>query len=303
MYHRITPPSEVMQAGMYVRPKTFRNHLKLLKKYFVVVPLDKLFALLEEDKVNGNVRPLCALTFDDGWKDFYDFAFPLLKEYEIPATVFLPTGFINTKKQFWTDYFAYLFYHRKTSLLGSINSSDTLAVVEYLEGLRGSFENRLEAGINHIKRYPLSKIEKILVDLSEIWSVDVGEISRDFLNWQEITEMRDSGLVAFGSHTVSHQILTTLDGLKIKKELIESKKELLRKKLVDDTCISFCYPNGNYTSAIAGLVQASGYHLAVTTKNGWNCVDDNRFTLRRIGIHEDMTATTALFASRLAEFF
>ena len=139
----------------------------------------------------------------------------------------------------------------------------------------------------------------MLRGLSDIWQVAI-DSSRDFLNWAEIAEMVNSGLVSFGSHTVRHQILTTLNDEDIKKELIDSRKELLKKNVLDSSCISFCYPNGNHTKEIADMVRSSGYHLAVTTRSGWNHADDDKFTLKLVGIHEDMTSTTPLFACGIA---
>ena len=285
---------------MYVSPATFECHLAFLKKYFNTISLNYLTAKNGLDGIAKNSKPLCALTFDDGWKDFYDYAFPLLVKYQQPATVFLPTEFIGTRKQFWTDCFTYLLSCRQATTLEKLSDPDILIIIKYLDGLRGSFHNRLENGIEYLKGYPLCTIKKVLGGLSEIWRVDIDKSDRDFLNWAEIAEMKDSGLVSFGSHTVSHEILTTLNKKTIKKELIDSRKELLEKNVFDSSCISFCYPNGNYTQEIADMLRSSGYHLAVTTKNGWNHADADKFTLKRVGIHEDMTSTTALFACRIA---
>lgn len=287
---------------MYVSPASFECHLAFLKKYFNPIPLNYLTVKNGLDGISRNGKPPCILTFDDGWRDFYDYAFPLLVKYQQPATVFLPTEFIGTRKQFWIDCFAYLLSHRQAATLSKLSDPDILTIVEYLDGLRGSYEFQLEVGIEYLKGYPLSTIEKVLGGLSEIWHVDIDGSDRFFLNWREIAEMKDSGLISFGSHTVSHQILTTLDNKAIKKELIDSRKELLKKNVLDSSCISFCYPNGNYTKEIADMVRASGYHLAVTTKSGWNHTDADKFTLKRVGIHEDMTSTTALFACRIAGF-
>ncbi len=298
MYHRVVPADQLIQAGMYVSPATFASHLIFLAKYFNVVPLNSLQKGLAGTAKNA--KPSCVLTFDDGWKDFYAYAFPLLQKYQQPATVFLPTGFIGTGKQFWTDCFADLLSRRQATMQGKLSDSDILTVVAYLDGLQSSFENQLEAGIEYLKKYPLNKIEKVLAGLSEIWQVDLAGPGRNFLNWAEIIEMKDSGLVSFGSHTVNHQILTTLDNTALKNELVGSRKELLQRNVVDRSCISFCYPNGNHTKEIAAMVRSSGYHLAVTTRKGWNHADADKFTLKRIGIHEDMTSIPALFACRIA---
>jgi peptidoglycan/xylan/chitin deacetylase (PgdA/CDA1 family) len=301
MYHRIIPADDKIQSGMYVTPETFENHLRYLRKKFNVISLKELLLSFENRSCASLEKLVCVLTFDDGWRDFYDHAFPLLQKYQLPGTVFLPTGFIGTRKKFWTDCFAYLLYHRKTTTPEKLSAPDIRAIVEYLNRLRGSYDDQLEAGIKYFKKYPLYKIEKALGGLSEIWHVNIDESGRDFLTWAEITKMMESGLVSFGSHTVNHQILTTLDDMMIKKELIDSRKELLKKNVLDSTCISFCYPNGNHTKEIADMVRSSGYHLATTTRNGWNHADGDRYTLKRLAIHEDMTSITALFACRIAD--
>ena len=105
--------------------------------------------------------------------------------------------------------------------------------------------------------------------------------------------------MTFGSHTASHRILTTLTDEEIRDELKRSKEKLLTEKISDPSCIPFCYPNGNYNEKTAELVKEMGYHLAVTTENGWNDAKADLFRLRRIGIHEDITSTKALFGCRI----
>jgi peptidoglycan/xylan/chitin deacetylase (PgdA/CDA1 family) len=126
---------------------------------------------------------------------------------------------------------------------------------------------------------------------------------RAFLNWEEVKEMHGSGLVSFGSHTADHQILTTLDENKIRKELSASKKKLIDERVVDPNTICFCYPNGNFNEKIAMLVKEGGYSFAVTTKTGWNSFTENNFTLKRIGVHQDMASTKAMFLARIAGIF
>ena len=264
---------------------------------------DSIESILNVKDESGNFRngkPQCVLTFDDGWKDFYDSAFPLLKKYSIPATVFLPTKFIDAEKQFWTDCFAYLLSCRNPPVGTKKIDHDIHQHFEFLNGLRGSFEEQLETGIEYLKNYPLSTIEKVLNALSTAWQVDETGAERNFLNWAEIEEMKQSGLVSFGSHTVNHQILTTLDRKEIEQELTDSREELVKRNVVDCSFVPFCYPNGNYTEEIAEMVRSAGYHLAVTTRKGWNHKDADKFTLKRIGIHEDMSSTAALFACRVA---
>ena len=264
------------------------------------MPLSVLIGNRGVSGIAKNGKPICFLTFDDGWKDFYDNAFPLLKKYNKQATVFLPTDFIGSGRQFWADCFAHLFTRRQETSWGKISDPDILKVLKYFDNnLQGSFNNQLEDGVAYLKKYPLSKIENVLRELPEIWNVEINGNERAFLAWEETIEMKDSGLVSFGSHTVNHQILTTIDDKAAMKELVDSREKLLERKVVDRSCIPFCYPNGNYTEKVADMVLTTGYHLAVTTERGWNNSATNKFTLKRVGIHEDMASTTEQFACRI----
>ncbi len=301
MYHRVIPKNPLVQDGMYVSPETFDSHLCFLSKYFVIVSFSELFS---DNSLHltykKNDKPRCILTFDDGWKDFYEHAWPILSMHQKPATVFLPTKFIGSDEIFWSDQFAYILSNRKKAV--SINSldSDTAHCIEMLNKLAGPYWKQLESGIEILKAYPLEKIIRILKILHRVWKVEDDTRKHNFLNWTEVQELHASGLISFGSHTVNHQILTSLNRESVRSELILSFQDLMERNLFDESCRSFCYPNGNHTDEIAGMVRSSGYSLAVTTKSGWNNEKTNLYTLRRIGVHEDMTRTKTLFACRIA---
>lgn len=307
MYHRVVSQNDVengLQAGMYVQPKTFENHIRFLKKYFSLVPISEIDSIIEEKSCNSHAKPICVITFDDGWHDFYISAYPILKAHKVPTTVFLPTNFIGTNDWFWTDRVGYFFSKRGNSTgLQKQNRVSGNAVVNQLEKLTGSQESRLEKAIEILKGYRDDEINEILLELSERWDLDQNPSGRAFLNWKEVREIARSGLITFGSHTVAHKILTTLTDQEIRHELIESRKRLIAEQAVDPSFISFCYPNGNYNDKIAGMVKETGYNLAVTTKKGWNNPEADPFILRRIGIHQDMTSTDAMLGCRITSIF
>ena len=303
MYHRIIPRSETegVQAGMYVEPETFKKHLFFLKKYFRVVYLTDLISS-KEKPVSTN-KPFCAVTFDDGWQDFYKYAFPVLKEYNFPATVFLATDYIGTNDWFWTDRLAHILLEKlRTKKIRACSSENS--TIEKLIKLNSSFESRLETSIGILKYLRIEDIEEILSELSELCDISSVPEERAFLSWDEVREMGETGLISFGSHTAGHPILTTLKPDEIKEELIRSKEKLIAEGVVDDPAlIPFCYPNGNHNKEIAGMVRDTGYYMAVTTKNGWNNPLSNRFVLKRVGIHQDVSSTVAMFGGRLAGVF
>jgi peptidoglycan/xylan/chitin deacetylase (PgdA/CDA1 family) len=306
MYHRIIPHEEAgpgLQAGMYVEPKTFETHIEYLKKYFQIVPLSEI-ANNYGKTFSSKRKPICILTFDDGWADFYKYAYPILKTHGASATVFLPTKFIGTKNQFWTDALTQLCYGKQQEEGGCRKKqSSSIPVIDYLESSSGTLGVRLERSIETMKSLPQEEITRILADLSERWGIDPTPQGRDFLKWDEVREMHRSGLVSFGSHTDTHRILTTLSDGEIDCELLRSKDRLVAEGVVDPSCVPLAYPNGNYNDNVINLVKKHGYNLAVTTKKGWVRRSDGEriFELDRIGIHQDMTSTNAMFGCRILQ--
>jgi peptidoglycan/xylan/chitin deacetylase (PgdA/CDA1 family) len=101
MYHNIgIPPKEIKFPGLYVTPRMFRFQMWCLKAFaFKVVPLKELLSYVKGDIVHEN---LAAITFDDGYQDFYDNAYPVLKEYGYPSTVFLVSDLVG-KENLWDE--------------------------------------------------------------------------------------------------------------------------------------------------------------------------------------------------------
>lgn len=307
MYHRVIPKKDaemVFQPGMYVEPSTFECHLQLLKKNFLFAPLSEVPFNTIKESDNPENKPLCILTFDDGWKDFYQYAFPLLKTYQVPATVFLPTDFIGTNNWFWSDRLAFLLCQNKIfTYLKQKNNYLKYPLLTRLSNLQGSHKTLLDRAIELFKIYRHDEIEEALSELILQCNLDSAPAGRAFLTWDEVKEMSESGLISFGSHTANHKILTTLSDEKIYHELQTSKEKLIAEKVLEPSFIPFCYPNGNYTKKITTMVKKSGYNLAVTTERGWNNINTNLFQLRRIGIHQDIASTEPMFGCRILNVF
>lgn len=310
MYHRILPDKKSkpsVQPGMYVTTGTFERQIQYLVSNFNVVRLSEIFS---DDKFNIkkslNFKPRLAVTFDDGWLDNYEQAYPLLKKYDVPATIFLPTSFIGTGKWFWTDLISNLIhycYTNGTDLIPVNSIPDAVVWRSTLEEVKNEYDKQLETIIDKLKSHSTDSIGKLIQDLSNFHQYDPTPNYRAFINWDEVGEMAESGLIEFGSHSHSHEILTNISIDKIKVELNRSKLEINSHKIPNNKTLAFCYPNGNSNQSIRKAVQKAGYSMAVTTKLGWNFSDGDAFALKRIGIHQDVTSTKALFASRIANIF
>lgn len=302
MYHRLIRKCEArqfVQPGMYVEPDTFERQVKFLARHFNVLPLSELKKREHFNERRHDGRPVCFLTFDDGWQDFYLHAYPILQMHKISATVFLPTAYVGTKRWFWTD--------RLLRLAHEAESFEVLrAAREFLQIPRlGHHRARapmeqMEALIETLKGLERQRAEDVICHLSRRLRIESTPHEPGFVTWDEVREMRRSGLVLFGSHTVNHEILTQLDEENVRFELYASRQKLLEEEAVETSFVPFCFPNGNHDPKTIACVKAAGYTLAVTTCKGWNVSDVDLFQLRRIGIHEDVSATEAMFACRVA---
>ncbi len=307
MYHRVIPRSEAkkgVQAGMYVDPGTFECQIRFVRKYFSIRPISEVFS---NSSGSSNDKPSCALTFDDGWHDFYTNCYPILKAYEVPAMVFLPTDFIGTENSFWTDRLSSLIYqrckHSDVMTLRVGGQPTTNPVVSTMLRLKGSFESCQESAIALLKTLRNEDIEKAIAELSSTWGIEAKLPGRLFLSWEEVSEMQQTGLISFGSHTATHRILTTLRKEEIQEELMKSREELITRKASDASSVAFSYPNGNYNEEICQLVRDGGYSLAVTTKRGWNHKTLDAHLLKRFGMHQAMTSTPAMLSCRIGGIF
>jgi peptidoglycan/xylan/chitin deacetylase (PgdA/CDA1 family) len=306
MYHRVLPPFMVdptIQRGMYVEPETFRMQMSYLKRKFTVVPLSALRqnGTLHDDS-NARRLPVCAITFDDGWFDFFHYAYPVLTELQVPAIVFLPTRYIGTRNWFWADQIARRLVENGPTDTGKhfAKNNGKNAVLGKIQSLRGPVDDRIEKAIALLKQVPHEDIDDLLADWNEPVTGKIDSMGRAFLTWEEVRIMAESGLVSFGSHTGKHKILTHLADDEIMQELTESKETLISEGAADASFLAFSYPNGNYDTRIADLVAQSGYHLAVTTEKGWNSASSPRMQLKRVSIHQDIASSPDLFGCRIS---
>ncbi len=312
MYHRILPKAtvnELIEPGMYVSVESFSRQLSYLTQYFDILPLAAIIAgLVPGASDKGSNKPQCAITFDDGWLDFLYHAFPVLKRFNAPATVFLPTNFIGTNRRFWTDALAELLLHEhKVQQYITSTDPDKLRsniISHYLSQTDATGrEERLDHVISCLKRH---RVEDIYMDLDALQIVGESNFSpaiRTFLNWDEVRLLNNSELITFGSHTADHNILTTIHSDEIRRELNLSKQRLIEENVISPNGpIFFCYPNGNVNEELTAMVDDVGYTGAVTTRKGWNTWSTNRFLLNRIGLHNDISSTEAMFACHIAGF-
>lgn len=300
MYHRILPKSDsrykTEQPGMLVTPESLDLQLDTLKQYFEPIHLNDWLTRKKNNLPLPNKS--IAITFDDGWADNYEYAFPLLKKHNIPATIFLVTNLIDTNKTFWPERLVSTItaIAEKDLSLFSLDSSQWLHQlnVQYNFNAQPTTEE-LDEIINSAKRYSDKEINKLIDGLTN--DIDLA-VAADILSWEQINEMKQSSLVEFGSHTKNHtRMLNELNSDVLDDELVGSQASLATTLNTDIPL--FCYPNGDMTRAAEKIV-SEHYLAAVTTKRGWVNKNSNFYQLPRIGIHDDISNTKSAFLARLS---
>jgi len=284
MYHGFSYPDEKTGLTIFKRKhlnsEIFENHLKLLIKYCTPISLED--ALLNKDLPPNPV----VLTFDDGYKNNYSNAFPLLKKYKLPATIFVTTGFIDRTNYLWTDRLEFLIYNTNSTNVDLCWENNKLT---------------LELSTDEQKKKKIHTIKALLKTLPETQKISFLDNLQNLLRveynwdkipsvhlpltWDEIREMKSSGLISIGSHTVTHPILSKCSYEEQRKELLFSRNRIVEE--LNEDCILFSYPNGeitDYNHETIGLLKKTGYMGAVTTVVGY--LDNNNrdnYQLNRFG--------------------
>ena len=311
-YHRVLPKTELrrryVQPAMYVLDTVFDMHLQFLQKHFKILTLAELLERWRKRVWDWSERN-CVLTFDDGWLDNYLYAYPLLKKYGLPATIFLPTDFIGTHDWFWTEKLFYLIEHVCSRNLASARKVAFWSQIERALGesgyarptlnvFDGNKEHDFDQIVEECKKLPINTVEQLISNLSELVEIKLPE-ERAIVNWDEVAFMSKDG-ISFGSHSCSHRILTRLHRYEIERELELSNRVLQEKRMNINYVPVFCYPNGMYNEDIQGLVKDCAYEAAVGVRPGSEGeFPRNWFEIRRIGIHNEISATLQLFAFHL----
>lgn len=295
MYHRILPERDVRygqeEPGMLIRPETLEMHIKEIRKEFELVSLSEWI----HAKQTGQVLPerACAITFDDGWLDNYEYAFPVLKANAAPATLFAVAEKIGTDFQFWPNIIATLILKGAASELAAhprlqshINVPLGLASMDQIAEV-----------IRRLKAVSDAEIYAALDDIS--WRSLCDDLPPALMSWAQLREMHQSGLVDIGSHTCTHRRLTNaLSVVDLEYEIVQSKS-ILEQRLQSPINL-FCFPNGDYNEVALSLVKQH-YQAAVTTKRGINDAEQiHMHELTRVGLHEEVSHRRDLLRARLS---
>jgi len=266
-------------------PEVLERCLKLLSRSYRFISMDEAGRMLAgKMPVQANS---VVITFDDGYRNNLHHALPVLLRHHARALQYLPTGHVDERKPMWFDRLDFALQHAsvdgRTIPIGSseitIRGKDRDETTDFYARLR-----RLAKKIRP-DRTMLQELDRISTALEEETAARLADVFEkddwsSLVTWPEVRAA--AGSIDFGSHTVNH-IRIAADS----REVAASELAVSRKRLEAETglpCRHFAYPDGNFDSETASLVQANGYETAVTMEPGLNRVGDTPFQLKRIPV-------------------
>ncbi len=289
LYHRVGP-REDNWSSVPVDPAAFERHLRYLAQNFKVLPLREIAQSLIES------QPLpektAAITFDDGYKDNYLHAYPLLKKYGLPATIYLTAGHIEKDELFWWDKVSYLVEHTSLKALelpqiGSLDFSSRPKKRQAIAHIRKTLKTWREVDKQEL-------IDNLAKSAGVV--IPPGTAKNLFLTWQEVKQMQAGG-IELGAHGVTHANLTNLALPQAENEIVLSKK-IIEEELQAHV-LSFSYPNGDFSGELSEIVKKSGYMYAAVVGGKLVNNKSNPFELPRVSGYEDFNS----FRSGISGFY
>jgi len=262
-------------------PNRFKFILQYVQKKYTVLPL---LEILDTKPVTK--KPLAAISFDDGYRDFIDYSIPIMDDLGIPSSIYVVTDCITNQSPTWTFALDYLFFNTRQVQIHWTLEPDFLPE----QFRKNTFVNRQELIAycqklkQHIKKIPDEKRKLLLEDIRNSFN-DVSLPGNLMMDWQQIKQLMNAG-VEVGSHTVTHPPLTTVTNVELHRELQNSRLAFFNNTGICPRVIS--YPVGSYNQQVKDAAVKAGYDygLAVNQRIYKSQVHDD-FEIPRIELYNE----------------
>lgn len=263
MYHGFGSDGDPHSGGL--KASAFKKQVEHIVRYYSPMTLRDLVS--HKAATGGYPRRAVVITVDDGYSNFHDFAWPILREYRVPATVFVVTELLENGGWIWTDKLRYVL--RAGQSTSTAPAQDPKSI------------NKL------MKKMPIPERDAYLAELAERNGVRIPEKAPTefaLMGWDQLRELQHSGLIEMGSHTRRHPILARVGSDDSWSELNGSKGDLERN--LGTEIHSFCYPNGlegDYRPDQVDMLRRAGYLCAAASHLGYVSKNSDWYALPRIG--------------------
>jgi peptidoglycan/xylan/chitin deacetylase (PgdA/CDA1 family) len=256
-YHRVVEDfascAKTCIPSLLTSKQMFERHLDWIGRSYQFVDLNEFGKGLESK--SGWRHRIAALTFDDGYQDFYDHAFPVLQKKGIPAAVFVVTDHVGTARvQLHDKLYLLLIRRRGRPLRKPCDGLDVshITTMPPYQALRMLVET-----------LPMADLHRVVEALESEDSLPE-DILKSFrsLSWETLDRIQRSGFT-IGSHTRTHVLMANESPARVQDETAGSRQEMERR--LGTTIRHFAYPSGSFNTASVNAVAAAGYQVGFTS--------------------------------------
>ena len=269
MFHRIVPESKLKRVHNHLSLEITPEHLEQIINFFI----KKNYSFLSLDQLYEGFRrgtfpdkKYVVITFDDGYKDNLEIAYPIFKKYGIPFTVYITTGIPNNTAILW-------WYILENMILKMNEVQFIWNENNYFYYTRTSVEKEKAFELIQTFFHQNFTLDNYLELFRTVFKDFQSDLTMDSLilgmNWDEIRRLNEDPLVTIGAHTVNHFNLSKLSQKDLRSEILESKIEL--EKQLGQPINHFAYPYGKSHHASVREFECAnnlGFKTATTTNTG-----------------------------------
>lgn len=266
MLHHVRPSRHgefAPNALLEVTPEFLEGVVtRVRERGFDIVSLDEACERLEGGEA---MRPFVAFTFDDGYRDNAEFAYPILKRLGVPFTIYLPTSFMDHEGELW-----WLVLEHTLRTQNTVTASIAGATVHFDCSTPALKREAYREIYWWLRSLPELELRAYVRDLAGRHGIDFREICRSLcMTWDEVRALAADPLVTFGAHTVSHIMLAKFPEETARREMAESRRRIEAE--LGRPIVHFAYPVGDPTSAGPrefAMASELGFRSGVTTRPG-----------------------------------
>jgi len=289
-YHGVVKELNLAVSVNHMDTDNFEAQIKYFSRHFNVLHQDEFINSINNKKKHKRKNIL--ITFDDGYENNYTNAFPILKKYNTPATIFPVVNLINSKTPTWYD-----FLDTNKSLINTSLGIENLNNNLRNTGNKDLVSKNFSDFKNKIKSLNTAQKDIVIKLLNEVFSLGdfnptVAEEYWKILNTDQIIEMAKGDFITFGSHTLNHPNLDLLEQNELVDELSISKTKL--SELVSKNIDSIAFPDGAYNENVKTTCYELGYKTLFSVNS--RCISDtqDKQIFQRVSISNTTTSESSI---------
>lgn len=273
MLHRVVTQRSVLADNrlMEITPERLEELiLKYQKLNYDFISLDDLYQRHKNGRIKD--KKFVCFTFDDGYVDNYEIAYPIFKKYNCPFAIYITTDFPDWRALLWWYVLEDILLNNNEVTLGD----GSFYICNTIESKNLTFRQIREK----IFSLQNDNMDQVLFYLFQNYQFSFPDmVKNQALSWSQINELSESGLCTIASHSVSHAAFDRLSPGQIEYELMHSKQ--LLESHINKQVNHFAYPYGRYNNNTLKIVENAGYQTALLANGGMERNDINLMAIRR----------------------